>query len=57
LWVALGTSLGMLLANVPVIYAGQALIQRLPVTLAQRLAALVFIALGLGVVYYRLASG
>ena len=57
LWVALGTTLGMMIANVPVVYAGNALLQRVPVLLAQRLAASLFIALGLWLVGRLLFAG
>ncbi|MEZ5708161.1 MAG: TMEM165/GDT1 family protein [Blastomonas sp.] len=44
--VALGTTLGMMIANVPAVLLGQALIDRVPVTWLQRIAALLFMALG-----------
>jgi Ca2+/H+ antiporter, TMEM165/GDT1 family len=44
--VVLGTTAGMLIANVPVVYAGEALMRRLPLRLLQRIAAAVFVALG-----------
>lgn len=47
LWVTLGTTLGMLLANVPVVLAGEYLMRRIPIKTAQIAAALVFIAVGL----------
>lgn len=47
LWITLGTTLGMLIANVPVVYYGEAIMQRLPMALTQRLAAGLFIGLGL----------
>ena len=47
LWVTLGTTLGMLLANVPVVFAGNYIMQRIPFTLTRALAALVFVAIGL----------
>ncbi|HEA17769.1 hypothetical protein LCGC14_2715930 [marine sediment metagenome] len=46
LWVTIGTTVGMLLANVPVIYAGNALLQRIPLAKVRMLAAIVFVALG-----------
>ena len=45
-WVVLGTTLGMLLANVPVVYAGDALIRRVPLKAVRIGAALTFVALG-----------
>ncbi|GAB4392825.1 MAG: TMEM165/GDT1 family protein [Gammaproteobacteria bacterium] len=44
--VTLGTTLGMLLANVPVIWAGDYIIRRIPLKLVHILAATVFITLG-----------
>ncbi|WP_116368680.1 TMEM165/GDT1 family protein [Parahaliea mediterranea] len=46
LWVTVGTTLGMLLANVPVVFAGEYIMQRIPLTLTRILAALAFIAVG-----------
>ena len=45
--VTLGTTLGMMLANVPAVYFGEALIRRVPLSLVRRLAALLFLAIGL----------
>jgi putative Ca2+/H+ antiporter (TMEM165/GDT1 family) len=44
--VVLGTTAGLLIANVPLIYAGEALMRRLPLRLLQRVAAAAFLALG-----------
>ena len=44
--VVLGTTLGMLLANVPVVFLGDRLSDRLPLKLLRRLAAALFAALG-----------
>jgi putative Ca2+/H+ antiporter (TMEM165/GDT1 family) len=50
LWqVVAGTTLGMLLANVPVVLLGSRFAQRLPLRAARTAAALVFLALGLWV--------
>lgn len=46
--VVVGTTLGMLIANVPVAFGGQAILKRLPVKWIQRGAAALFIFLGLG---------
>jgi putative Ca2+/H+ antiporter (TMEM165/GDT1 family) len=46
-WVTLGTTLGMLLANVPVVFAGHYLMQRIPLQLTRILASLAFILVGL----------
>ena len=45
--VVAGTTLGMLIANVPVVYAGERLLRRLPLRLLQRIAAATFVALGI----------
>ena len=45
--VVLGTTLGMLLANVPVVLAGNLAADRLPLNLIRRLAALAFLLLAL----------
>lgn len=45
--VTLGTTLGMLIANVPAVFAGQALIERIPMRAMRIVAALLFLALGL----------
>lgn len=45
LWVTAGTTLGMMLANVPVILWGNALMQRLPLTLARYITCAIFLAL------------
>ncbi|WP_150302978.1 TMEM165/GDT1 family protein [Pseudomonas saliphila] len=46
-WVVLGTTLGMMLANVPVVFLGNAAAGRLPLDLIRRLAAGAFLLLGL----------
>ena len=47
--VVLGTTLGMLIANVPVVFAGDALIRRVPMKTVRMVAALAFAVLGLWV--------
>lgn len=49
--VVLGTTLGMLIANVPVVLAGNFAADRLPLTLIRRLAALAFAALAIYAAY------
>ncbi|WP_304639758.1 TMEM165/GDT1 family protein [Pseudomonas sp.] len=44
--VVIGTTLGMMLANVPIVFLGNAAAGRLPLTLIRRLAALAFLLLG-----------
>lgn len=55
--VILGTTLGMLLANVPVVLAGNFAAERLPLTLIRRLAAAAFAGLALYAIYDALAQG
>lgn len=45
--VVLATTLGMIVANAPVIYAGRWLMQRLPLVWIRRAAALAFTLLGI----------
>ncbi|WP_421682087.1 TMEM165/GDT1 family protein [Stutzerimonas urumqiensis] len=52
--VILGTTLGMLLANVPVVLAGNFAADRLPLTLIRRVAAAGFVALSLYATYQAL---
>lgn len=52
--VVLGTTLGMLIANVPVVLAGNFAADRLPLTLIRRLAAVAFAALALYAAYQAL---
>jgi Ca2+/H+ antiporter, TMEM165/GDT1 family len=44
--VVAGTTLGMLIANVPAVYLGNKLLGRLPLRLLQRIAAAMFAVLG-----------
>ncbi|MDX5406780.1 MAG: TMEM165/GDT1 family protein [Chromatiaceae bacterium] len=50
-WVIWGTTLGMLAANVPVVYAGSWLMQKMPLGLARKAACAVFMLLGLYIIY------
>jgi len=45
-WVVAGTTLGMMLANAPVIYLGNRFAVRLPTKAVHRIAALIFVVLG-----------
>ncbi|WP_443190312.1 TMEM165/GDT1 family protein [Pseudomonas indica] len=55
--VVLGTTLGMLIANVPVVLAGNFAAERLPLTLIRRLAAAAFAALAAYAGYQALSLG
>lgn len=46
IWVITGTTLGMMLANVPAVIVGEALAHRLPLKIIRWIAAAVFIATG-----------
>ncbi len=50
--VVIGTTLGMVLANAPVAFFGEALVRRFPVRAVHVIAALVFLALGAGVLAF-----
>ena len=50
--VVLGTTIGMLLANVPVVLAGNFAAERLPLALIRRLAACAFAVLGLAAAWH-----
>ena len=54
--VVAGTTLGMLIANVPVVLAGHFAADRLPMTLIHRLAALCFAGLAIVAVYKAMQS-
>jgi len=50
LWVIVGTTLGMMLANVPVVYAGAWLMERMPLVWARRGACMLFAGLGIAAI-------
>lgn len=50
--VTLGTTLGMMLANVPVVLLGNKLMQKLPLNLARYLASALFIGLGVVALFW-----
>lgn len=50
LWVTMGTTLGMMLANVPVVLYGDRLMKRMPLNIARYITSAVFAALALWVV-------
>ena len=49
--VVLGTTVGMMLANIPAVFAGDRLAHRLPVRLVHTVAAGIFAAIGLAVMF------
>ncbi len=46
-WVVAGTTVGMLLANAPVVWLGDKLVRRLPIAWVHGVSALIFLVLGL----------
>jgi putative Ca2+/H+ antiporter (TMEM165/GDT1 family) len=51
LWVVAGTTLGMMLANVPVVWLGERITRLVPLTWVHRICATVFVVLGLMVLF------
>jgi len=47
LWVTAGTTLGMMLANIPAVFLGHELVRRVPLRTVRMIAALLFLAVGL----------
>ena len=47
LWVVLGTTLGMMLANAPVVWLGDKLVKKVPIRLVHMISAGIFLTLGL----------
>lgn len=50
-WVVIGTTLGMMLANVPAVLLGDKMAKQLPLKLVHGIAALIFVGLGLWVLW------
>jgi Ca2+/H+ antiporter, TMEM165/GDT1 family len=50
--VTVGTTLGMLLANAPAVFLGQRFSERLPIALLNKLAAILFIAIGFWIAFF-----
>ena len=48
-WVVAGTTLGMLLANAPVVWLGERMTRRIPIRLVHIVSALIFAGSGLGI--------
>ena len=51
LWVVAGTTLGMMIANVPAVYLGERIAHRMPVRLVHWIAAVIFAILGVAVLF------
>ncbi|WP_068711289.1 TMEM165/GDT1 family protein [Vibrio tritonius] len=51
-WVVVGSTIGMLLANVPVVLIGKLSADKMPLALIRKVTALLFIGLAVGSVFY-----
>lgn len=56
-WITAGTTLGMMLANVPAVLLGNQLIKRVPLQAVRIAAALLFLAIGIWVLAQTLRGG
>ncbi len=45
-WVVLGTTIGMMLANAPVVWLGERIVRRVPIKLVHSISAVIFLVLG-----------
>ncbi|MGJ7509380.1 TMEM165/GDT1 family protein [Variovorax sp. GT1P44] len=45
-WVVFGTTLGMMLANAPVVWLGERIVKRVPIKLVHGISAVIFMVLG-----------
>ena len=57
IWVVMGTTLGMLLANVPVVLLGNAAADKLPLAWIRRVTAFAFLLLGLYAAWLFIQAG
>jgi len=55
-WVIIGTTVGMLIANIPVIMAGRWLMERLPLATARISASILFVVLAIATVWAALVN-
>jgi putative Ca2+/H+ antiporter (TMEM165/GDT1 family) len=56
-WVTAGTTLGMMIANVPAVLLGNELVKRVPMKAVRFAAALLFLAIGLWVLAQTISGG
>ena len=47
LWVVAGTTLGMMIANAPVVFLGERIVRKVPIKLVHTISAVIFLGLGL----------
>ncbi|OED82030.1 hypothetical protein OAS_01650 [Vibrio cyclitrophicus ZF65] len=52
MWVILGTTIGMLLANVPVVIIGKLSADKMPLDLIRKITALLFVGLAIAAAFY-----
>ena len=57
LWVVLGTTLGMMLANAPVVWLGDKLVKKVPIRLVHVISAGIFLVLGLVALFAKQVPG
>ncbi len=57
LWVVLGTTLGMMLANAPVVWLGDKLVKKVPIRLVHVISAVIFLVLGLVALFAQSVPG
>ena len=57
LWIIVGTTLGMLLANIPVVYAGRWIMDRLPLRYARWNAFALFLVMAIVTAFPRFING
>ena len=57
LWVVLGTTLGMMLANAPVVWLGDKLVKKVPIRLVHVISACIFLVLGLVALFAKQVPG
>ncbi|WP_313301454.1 TMEM165/GDT1 family protein [Diaphorobacter sp.] len=50
-WVVLGTTLGMMLANAPVVWLGDKIVKKVPIRTVHMISAVIFLVLGLIALY------
>ncbi len=55
-WVVAGTTLGMMLANAPVVWLGDRLVKKVPIRVVHLVSALIFLVLGLLALFARDAT-
>lgn len=57
LWVVVGTTLGMMLANAPVVWLGDKLVKRVPIRMVHIVSACIFLVLGVVALFSKQVPG